>query len=469
MSGSTDAELLRETLMDLGRLRDRETKLRQTNEMLLQGLHSLSSATTSEAMFDELFALMRQSLDCRDVLVLRIAEDGVIDVPYATNALFENSRWYHGSLFDRVAHGEIVATFDVEPIPEWQVQPEGVRKIVTSALHAPLTYGGRSGLLIATSPQRGHFARRHTQIMRRMLVLIEQALLRREVQEAQTRERALLVRSDELQAMVEEQTAELYHAMQLAVSANESKKCLVSSITHELRTPLHAIIAFSQMGLDPAHATDGAKIQRYFDRIQCAGATLLNLVDQLLDLSKLEAGKLEFSFRPTELSDLVRKVVGEFESIAYTKKVQIFAAIDQVVCVVDDERFQQVVRNLLSNALKFSPASSNLQITLTSGVSDVLLCVDDQGDGIDDADKERIFGEFEQTAKGAEKRGGTGLGLSICREIVSAHSGRIWVENAPGGGSSFRVSLPIGGGQRFNSPPCDDTSVDATRSRYQLK
>ncbi|WP_078120943.1 sensor histidine kinase [Thiosocius teredinicola] len=447
MSGSSDsAELLREALIDLERLRDREARLRQTNEMLLQGLHSLSFAETPKAMFDELSTLMRESMGCRDVFVLRIAEDGVIDVPFASNALFENSRWYHGNLFDRVVSGETVASFDVSQISEWQVQPEGVHKIVTSALHGPLTYGGRSGLLIATSPERGHFSRSHTQIMRRMLLLIEQALVHIEIHESQQREQALLIDREQLKEMVDERTAELAHAMQLAVEANESKSQLVASMAHELRTPLHAIIAFSDMALSPDHSTDQQKMLRYFNRIQSAGTTLLNLVDELLDLSKMESGKLEFSFQPAEMSGLVNAVIGEFESMAHARSVKLFAAVDPVVGVVDADRIKQVVRNLISNALKFSPSGSTMHITLTGNQSQLLLCVDDQGEGIADADKERIFDDFVQTANGAAKVGGSGLGLAICREIVRAHHGRIWVENASGGGASFRVSLPVGAG-----------------------
>jgi signal transduction histidine kinase len=276
-----------------------------------------------------------------------------------------------------------------------------------------------------------------------MLLLVDQALFHAEARETLSRERALMLHRDQLQQMVDAQTADLIEAKQAAVDANASKGRLVASLGHELRSPLHAILAFSDLAKSKG-VISNEDAQRYFDRIKTSGETILCLVDQLLDLAKMEAGKMSFTFESVDLRALVDEVAAEFESLASQKDVSLDSVLEPVDGIIDAQRIKQVVRNLLSNALKFSPRNDVLKVRLVSGNGQIRVSVEDNGSGIADADKQRIFDGFVQTTSGISNPGGTGLGLAICREIIQAHRGRIWVEDADGGGARFLFSVPPG-------------------------
>lgn len=437
-----DGESLHEALVDLEMLRQHEARARADSEMLLRGLRSLSYSETPEAMFAELFDQLRRLIGCDDVFVLRLRENGRLDARHTTAERFGFQSWFCGPMFQRVTRGRVVASYDINRVPEWAGQPEAVRQNVISALHGPVTSAGQPGLLVATSGQRGYFTPDHVEIMQRMLLLVEQALFHAEARETRSRERALLLHRDQLQQMVDVQTADLIEARQTAVDANESKGQLVAGLGHELRSPLHAIIAFSDLAQRKGVISND-DAQRYFDRIKVSGETILSLVDQLLDLAKMEAGKMSFSFEPVDVRGLVNDVIDEFESLASRQAVSLHAALEPVDGVVDAERIKQVVRNLLSNALKFSPRDDVLKVRLVSANGQITISVEDNGSGVADADKQRVFDGFVQAESGISKPGGTGLGLAVCREIIQAHRGRIWVEDADGGGSKFLFRVPL--------------------------
>jgi signal transduction histidine kinase len=436
-----DTEALRELLIDLEQSRDHEAAARRDSEMLLQGLRSLANADTSDDMFGELFAVLRQHLGCDDLFVLRSGEDGGIEVPHATDARFVNGGWSRGAMFDRVLGGDVVAAFDVSRIPEWRDQCDEARASVVSALHGPLKPAGRPGMLVATSHRRGYFADPQVAVMRRMLLLVEQALLNVEVRETRKREAALLIHREQLQQMVEERTSDLLQAKQAADRANKSKGRLVASLSHELRSPLHAVIAFTDLARRRGELSF-EEARRYFDRIHLSGQTILKLVDELLDLAKLESGRLSFAFDTADAAQLVYDVVDEFESMMQYKQLVLKMQLEAASVRLDATRIKQVLRNLLSNAIKFSPPGSELVIGLTVHGGALRFEVVDQGEGIADEAKERVFDSYVQTASGAAITGGTGLGLAICREIIAAHDGRIWVEDTQAGGSRFVFTLP---------------------------
>jgi signal transduction histidine kinase len=436
-----DAEILREALLDLQLMREHEARARRDSDMLLHGLRSLNEAQNPEEIFAALFAQLREQLGCADVFVLRREADGLLVAGQSTHARFECVSWQPGALFERVMRGNVVASFDVGRVSEWTAQPAAVLTGVTSALHGPLTPAGRPGLMVATHPDRGYFTRAHAGVMQRMLLLVQQALVHVEARESLARERALLVRRDQLQEMVDAQTADLLEAKRAADEANESRARLVASLGHELRSPLHAVIAYSDLGLRN-RTPDWEKVERYFERIRQSGETLLDLVDRLLEFARMEAGMMPFDFERSEVATLVRDVVAEFDSLAETADLHLATALADVVAVLDRERFRQVLRNLLSNAIKFSPRGGTVGIELRPDGSGFQLAVDDSGPGVPDADRERIFRNFVQATEVDVTPGGTGLGLSICREIVHAHRGRIWVEQAPSGGARFALALP---------------------------
>ncbi len=245
-----------------------------------------------------------------------------------------------------------------------------------------------------------------------------------------------------------------------AEAANQAKSEFLANMSHELRTPLHGILSYAQFGLDDAGTNSCEELQDYFQRIEQCSQTLLSLVNDLLDLSKLESGKHEFRFEGASFAELVDAVVDEFNSICSTQHVTIeFQPPDcDTFDYFDVEKIKQVIRNLISNAVKFSPANGTVTVRLRCVSRSLLLSVRDRGPGIPEDELETIFDKFVQSSKTKNGGGGTGLGLAICREIVAGHDGRLWAENATDEGSILYCELPLD--VRQPAPPRQDLLSD---------
>lgn len=250
---------------------------------------------------------------------------------------------------------------------------------------------------------------------------------------------------DHLQDIVDVQTADLIKARDRANAANLAKTQFLSNVSHELRTPMHAILSFARLGLDKGTELTGDKAQRYFTNIVDSGERMLALVNDLLDIEKLEAGKMLFQIQPNQLPNIIDSVLVEMENLIARHRIRMKVACDPDFAQLDCDalRMGQLLRNLLSNAIKFSHEGGEVQVRVQDGGSGtVLIAVEDQGEGIEESEKETLFQKFTQSNRHLDRPGGTGLGLAICREIARGHGGEIWVENRPEGGASFRVRLP---------------------------
>ncbi|ETW93914.1 MAG: hypothetical protein ETSY2_50575, partial [Candidatus Entotheonella gemina] len=239
----------------------------------------------------------------------------------------------------------------------------------------------------------------------------------------------------------------LQEAKEAAEAATQAQKGFLANMSHELRTPLHAILNYAGFGLQKASTAPTDKLLKYYRQIHQSGQSLLTLLNDLLDLSELGSGRMAFTFETIDLHQLIVCVADEFHAMSDEHRLQI-----EVVCSespmrlsLDEIRMMQVLRNLVSNAVKFSPTGSRVTLETRRGTNVATVRVSDQGPGIPNGELEAVFDQFVQSSRTRTGAGGSGLGLAICREIVTEHNGRIWAENRPEGGALFVVELPLSG------------------------
>jgi signal transduction histidine kinase len=216
-------------------------------------------------------------------------------------------------------------------------------------------------------------------------------------------------------------------------------------MSHELRTPLNAILGYTELIVDGVYGKPSEQMQSVLQRVDINGRHLLGLINDVLDLSKIEAGQLTLSLTEYSLNDIVQGVFTGVESLAAEKGLAFTTDVAPNLPRGrgDERRIAQVLLNLTGNAIKFTDAGE-VTIKASAYNGSFTIAVRDTGPGIDAADQSRIFGEFQQVdGSSTRKKGGSGLGLSIAKRIVELHGGRIWVESRRGAGSTFSFTLPI--------------------------
>jgi signal transduction histidine kinase len=227
--------------------------------------------------------------------------------------------------------------------------------------------------------------------------------------------------------------------------ASKHKSQFLANMSHELRTPMNAILGYTELIMDDIYGEVPEKIREVLERVQQSGQHLLGLINAVLDLSKIEAGRLVLSLSDYSLQEVVHTVFASVESLAADKQLALNINIpaDLPRGRGDEQRITQVLLNLVGNALKFTEAGE-IGIQVTEADETFTVAVSDTGPGISDADQQKIFEEFQQAdASSTRQQGGTGLGLAIARKIVELHGGRMWVESSPGTGSTFWFTLPV--------------------------
>jgi adenylate cyclase len=244
---------------------------------------------------------------------------------------------------------------------------------------------------------------------------------------------------------VKQHEAELESARDDAMAATQAKSRFLANMSHELRTPLNSVLGFSEMLSDGIYGALPERAQAALQKISTNGRHLLNLINDVLDLSKIEADQLRLSLRDYSIRQAVQSAMASLETQARSKGIALaFSCPDDLPTAFGDEqRVTQVLLNLLSNAVKFTDQGS-VEVTVSLRTDTFEIRVRDTGPGIAAADKERIFEEFQQVDSSSTRlKGGTGLGLAITKRFVEMHGGQIHVESVVGGGSTFIVVLPI--------------------------
>ncbi len=268
----------------------------------------------------------------------------------------------------------------------------------------------------------------------------------------QRRHRQLQATSAELtaeRARLQHLNRDLGAAKEAAEQASQAKTSLLMNMSHEFRTPMHAILNYTNMGLKKVDGKEPEKLKKYLDNIQSSGVRLLGMLNALLDLAKLESGKCDLRLSRGDLGQIVHQSQTELESLFDDKQLRLrfVPRAGDTAALFDPQKMMQVFVNLFSNAIKFSPPRSNVTVVIEDmvlpGQGPALHCsVADEGAGIPEAEVEAIFDKFTQSSKTDNGAGGSGLGLAICREIMLLHRGKIWAANAPEGGAIFHFVLP---------------------------
>jgi PAS domain S-box-containing protein len=229
-------------------------------------------------------------------------------------------------------------------------------------------------------------------------------------------------------------------------AASRAKSEFLAGMSHEVRTPLNAVIGFSELMLDGVAGEINDEQRDCLSDILSSGQHLLTLINDILDLSKVEAGKMEFRLENLDLVDVISNAAPTVKPMLNDKKHTLEVSVEEGLPQVraDENRLRQILLNLLSNAIKFTPPGGKLAIKASRKGDQCQVRVVDNGLGIKKEDQERIFEVFTQAeALPDESRKGTGLGLTLTRQLVEAGGGRIWVESEYGKGSEFIFTLPL--------------------------
>jgi signal transduction histidine kinase len=347
------------------------------------------------------------------------------------------------------AGGYVLATGEPLLIPEYThdarithehdalVGGEGI----ISVLVVPIPLKGKTiGLLYVANRRTTAFTTGDQEILTRLAsqaaIAIENARLYAQVSQ----------HAEELEAKVEARTRELQVANRHLATTSQHKSEFLANMSHELRTPLNAVIGFSEVLLERMFGEVNDKQAEFLQDILSSGRHLLSLINDILDLSKVEAGRIELELAQVDLPAAIQSAISLVQERAHRHGITLSVTLDERLgeFVADERKFRQILLNLLSNAVKFSLDGGRVSVNavLAEGCAEV--SVSDTGIGIAPQDQEAIFEAFRQI-KGdrGHRREGTGLGLTLAKEYVELHGGKISVQSEVGKGSTFTFTLPV--------------------------
>jgi signal transduction histidine kinase len=269
--------------------------------------------------------------------------------------------------------------------------------------------------------------------------------IQRDISDRKRAEDEIRKLNEELELRVEERTAELAAANKQLDRASRMKSGFLATMSHEFRTPLNSILGFTELLESEAAGALDEKQKIYARNVRKAGNHLLGLINDILDISRIEAGALTLQRDYCSLAQIIEDCLQNVRPLAEEKNLQLLAEASHAIEIQADRlRVEQILINLLSNAVKFTPRGGTIQVVTSAEGGSAFVSVEDTGIGIPTDQQEAIFDEFRQvgvTTKGTKE--GTGLGLAITKRLVEAHGGHIWVDSELGRGSRFTFSLPV--------------------------
>jgi signal transduction histidine kinase len=428
-------ERLREIVFEQQQALQHERAQRLRAEAMLEGLERLLTIDDVQASFERLVQVARPLLDFEHALLL-LPDPGGDDLvaTMATHPAWRGARWPHGRFVDRVLAGEPSASFDVAFVPEWKGVLDGSRPPVCSALHVAIRGLGTRALFVCVHPARAHFSTEHLARARLLAPLASQILINVEHQRARVAEERLHEHAKALAAARDE-----------AQQASRAKSAFLASVSHELRTPLNAIIGYGELISEELEDDDALGLGDDVHRILSAARHLLGLIGDVLDLSRIEAGRVTIVPTDVELAPFVDELSQMVEPlVAHNHNELVVQWGEGVPATVrfDSGKVRQVLLNLLSNAAKFTERG-RVALNIERQGDELCFEVADTGCGIGPEHLGRLFEVFERVDHGLGQVEGTGLGLAVSRQLARTMGGEVQVRSELGVGSTFTARLPL--------------------------
>ncbi|TMH63675.1 MAG: GAF domain-containing protein [Betaproteobacteria bacterium] len=390
-----------------------------------------SSIADTKPVFDVILQSCQRLFAGDIVGVMLVRDDGMLDLgSYAGQGSEELRKMFPIPLTDSTISGRairerrVIATADIAS-PE---VPDFTRKLASivgfrSITAAPMIFEGRGiGALWVGRAFTGAFNDKQLALLKtfadQAVIAIQNARLVGEIRDK---------------------------SLQLEV-ANKHKSEFLANMSHELRTPLNAIIGFSEVLLERLFGDLNEKQDDYLKDIHSSGRHLLSLINDILDLSKIEAGRMELEVSTFDLASALSNAMTLVRERAQRHTIALEQQVDPQLgeITADERKFKQILVNLLSNAVKFTPDGGRIDVSARREEDNVVIAVHDTGIGIAEQDQAAVFEEFRQVGRDyTNKQEGTGLGLALTRKFVELHGGRIWLESKPGKGSTFTFTIPM--------------------------
>ncbi|WAS94812.1 sensor histidine kinase [Nannocystis punicea] len=394
-------------------------------ERLLEGLEVLGEARDVLPLFAEVLRVLGDVLEFDAAFVVGFAPEVSPQIVSATDPRLYAVAWPGGAFTDRVLAGRTVALFDLAGNLEWQQVDPALRGEYASALHVPLHALHSQAMLVCLHRRRGFFIADRITRARRFAALVRQAL------------------------RTAEQLVDLESDRNHAVALSRAKSRFVAGVSHELRTPVDAIVGYCEHLLEEPAARQGPELAEVLGRIYLSARVLCDLLGNILDLSKIEAGRMDLELGTVAIAETCRLALVTVAPLAARNgnRVRVELAPDLPELRSDAGKLRQILINLLANACKFTEAGTiDLLVRADPGDAPALVFqVRDTGKGLAPEECAALFRPFTQLGLAETRRGGTGLGLTIAKYLTELMGGTIGLDSVVGVGTTFTVRLPLAG------------------------
>ncbi|MBY8230036.1 response regulator [Vibrio fluvialis] len=423
-------EQLNEALVELERSKEREQRLAEENRVILAALSALSHADNKYQIFEELKKVLSRYIRFDDFIVIsKEKESRTFSTYLASNLAFQGKDWFNGDKFQRVLDGECIILFEPSKLEEFRNLNHFLKDQINSALVTGIRAQTSDSVLLLLGTRKGQFSLETKSTLSRFRPLLERAINDIEHKEA-------------LQKLVDLKTRELKIAQQQAEQANQSKSQFLAMMSHELRTPLNAVLGLIDLLRDDSDAYQ----QEMLEQMENSAELLLVIINDILDLSRIESGHFELQRHWISLSKKLQHALEYHSQVAQAKdiKFNVKASIcEQFEYWVDSVRLTQILFNIIGNAIKFTHQGF-VDVSLVTARDRLEIEVRDSGIGIDNERIEHLFSPFIQADTSITRNyGGTGLGLAITKHLVELMGGTIKVNSKLGEGSLFTISIPL--------------------------